>query len=100
MAGYGDALRQVRSEDVRASLKQDEISIEFIHYRENGQGRPDSVLYGALVLWPDSLYPTFVPLCKEDDVDKLVRSATVRVQTMWTSCIRCHTADLWSVLLH
>ncbi|MEZ5032128.1 MAG: tetratricopeptide repeat protein [Saprospiraceae bacterium] len=78
VAGYGDALRQVRSEDVRASLKQDEISIEFIHYRENGQGRPDSVLYGALVLWPDSLYPTFVPLCKEDDVDKLVRSATVR----------------------
>lgn len=78
VAGYEEALRQVRTADVQRSLKQDEIAIEFIHYRENGQDRPDSVLYAALVLWPGDAHPTFVPLCKEDDVDKLVRSATVR----------------------
>ncbi len=75
---YADAVKQVKWQEVQAALKEDEVAIEFIHFRENAVGRPDSIRYAALLLRPDRKPPTFVSLCQEREVDMLVQSDVVK----------------------
>lgn len=75
---YAEALKQVQWKEVQSTLKEGEIAIEFIHFRENAVDRPDSIRYAALLLRPDGKEPTFVSLCQEHEVDMLIQSDIVK----------------------
>ncbi len=81
VSGFGEALRQVRWQDVQATLRSGEVAIEFVRYRLDSPRQPDSILYGALVLLsasPGASGPQFIPLCTEKDLKSLLISPTPR----------------------
>ena len=62
VADFGEAVQEVRWQEVQAALKQGEAAIEFIHFRYCTPNATDSVLYAALVLHPGDVNPSMVPL--------------------------------------
>lgn len=72
--GDFDALQNVHWEDVRNRLDPSEAAIEFAHFGfYNGNQWTDSILYVALVLKHDDLYPGLIPLFKESQMDSLLQ---------------------------
>ncbi|MBP6185626.1 MAG: CHAT domain-containing protein [Saprospiraceae bacterium] len=78
VAGYSDAIRQVKWEDVKAGLKQSEAAIEFVHFKVNFTRKTDSILYAALLILPGAEQPKFIPLFEEKALALLVSSNTER----------------------
>ena len=73
--GYGDAMRQVRWQEVQQNLKPGEAAVEFVHYRLYGKTETDSMLYGALVLRPGWSQPRMVSLFEHRDIQPLLAAA-------------------------
>lgn len=71
VAGYGEAMRQVKWQEVQAALKPGEAAIEFVHYRFWDKKPTDSLMYAALLLLPEG-QPKFVPLFEEKQLDALL----------------------------
>lgn len=71
VAGYGEAMRQVKWQEVQAALKPGEAAIEFVHYRFWDKKPTDSLMYAALVLMPEG-QPKFVPLFEEKQLNTLL----------------------------
>ena len=69
VAGYAEALRQVKWEEVQATLSKDAIALEFVHFRVNFPNQPDSVQYAVLLLRPGAQQPLFIPLFEETEFD-------------------------------
>jgi CHAT domain-containing protein/Flp pilus assembly protein TadD len=69
VAGYADALKQVKWEDVKAGLKQAEAAIEFVHFKVTFPSITDSTMYGALLILPGAEQPKFIPLFEEKEFD-------------------------------
>jgi CHAT domain-containing protein len=78
VAGYADALRQVKWDEVKANLKQSEAAIEFVHFQVNFPRATDSTMYAALLILPGAEQPKFVPLFEEKALGLLVSSNTER----------------------
>ena len=72
VAGFGEAMRQVKWQEVKQALKPDEAVIEFVHFRFYEKKQTDSTMYAALVLLPGSSQPTFIPLFEEMQLDSLL----------------------------
>ena len=75
VAGYGDAIRQVRWQEVQSKLKQDEAAIEFVHFLATSPKNIDSLDtsgYAAMILRPGAGQPVFVPLFEEKQLDSLL----------------------------
>ncbi|MEO6040149.1 MAG: tetratricopeptide repeat protein, partial [Saprospiraceae bacterium] len=68
VTGFGEAIRQVRWQEVQAALKPDEAAIEFIHYRDYTPDPTDSIRYAALVLRSGDSAPHLVPLFEEQSL--------------------------------
>jgi CHAT domain-containing protein/Flp pilus assembly protein TadD len=64
VAGYGEAMRQVKWQEVQQVLRPGEAAIEFVHYRYYDKKETDSIMYAALLLRPGDEQPFFVPLCE------------------------------------
>ena len=75
VAGYGEAMRQVKWQEVQAALKPGEAAVEFIHYRYYTPKATDSTMYAALVLRPGDAQPQFIPLFEEKELTPLLRGA-------------------------
>ncbi len=75
VAGYGEAMRQVRWQEVQQKLKPGEAAVEFIHYRCHDKKKSDSTMYAALVLRPGDEAPQFLPLFEERDIAPLLKNA-------------------------
>ncbi len=73
--GYGDAIRQVKWQDVQQALKPGEAAIEFVHYKYQLTEPTDSTLYGALILKADDA-PVFISLFNEKELIPLLKGAT------------------------
>ena len=73
MAGYGEALRQVKWQEVQAALQPGEAAIEFVHYRFWNKKQTDSVMYAALVLSAGVEPPRFIPLFEEKQLELLLQ---------------------------
>ncbi|MBV6439178.1 MAG: CHAT domain-containing protein [Haliscomenobacteraceae bacterium CHB4] len=73
VAGFDDALRQVRWREVQARLKPEEAAIEFIHYQYYTPKKSDSLMYAALVLRPGDTHPQLVALFEERALDSLLQ---------------------------
>lgn len=64
VAGYGEAMRQVKWQEVQQALKPGEAAIEFVHYQYYRKKITDSIMYAALILRPGDEQPLYVPLCE------------------------------------
>ncbi len=78
VAGYADALRQVKWDEVQASLKPPEAVIEFVHFKVNFPSATDSTMYAALLILPGAEQPKFIPLFEEKALALLVSSNAER----------------------
>jgi len=74
VAGFGEAQRQVKWQEVQACLKPGEAAVEFVHYRLNDSKSSDSTMYTALVLHPGLKQPAFIPLFEEKSLDSLLQT--------------------------
>jgi CHAT domain-containing protein len=74
VAGFGQALRQVKWQEVQTALKPGEAAIEFVSYRFYRKKQTDSTMYAALVLLPGSDSPQFIPLFEEKQLADLLKT--------------------------
>ncbi|WP_421796098.1 tetratricopeptide repeat protein [Haliscomenobacter sp.] len=74
VAGFGQALRQVKWQEIQKSLKPGEAAIEFVSYRFYRKKQTDSMLYAALVLLPGTDAPKFIPLFEEKQLTTLLKT--------------------------
>ena len=77
IAGYADASRSVRWQDVQQHLKQGNVAIEFArfaYYSKSAQRPTDSTFYAALVLQPGVIQPLFIPLFEEKQLAALLKT--------------------------
>jgi CHAT domain-containing protein/tetratricopeptide (TPR) repeat protein len=72
VSGYGNELQQVKWQDLRNKLKDDEAAIEFIDFHLRFPAIKDNILYTALILKSGKTQPEFVPLCNEESLDSLL----------------------------
>ncbi|MBK9108783.1 MAG: CHAT domain-containing protein [Saprospiraceae bacterium] len=72
VAGFGEALRQVKWREVQQTLKPGEAVLEFVNYQIHSQQSPDSHYYAALILFPEGSGPVFVPLFEEKSLAGLL----------------------------
>jgi CHAT domain-containing protein len=74
IAGYADALQQVKWQEVQAALPDSSVALEFTHFRVNFPKNTDSIMYAALLLRPGAEQPLFIPLFEEKELDHLLNS--------------------------
>ncbi len=74
VAGFGQALRQVKWEEVQAALRPNEAAIEFVSYRFYQKKQTDSTFYAALVLQPGATQPQLIPLFEEKQLTNLLKT--------------------------
>ena len=72
VAGYADALRQVKWEEVRDALKPGEAALEFIHFSLLFPEKTDSIRYGALLIKPGDTSPRYIPLFEASALNPLL----------------------------
>ena len=74
IAGWGQALQQVKWQEVQRALKPSEAAIEFVSYRFYHKNKTDSTMYAALVLSPGIDTPKFIPLFEEKQLAALLKT--------------------------
>ncbi len=78
VAGYAEALKQVKWQEVQAALKPDEAAVEFLRFTVQLPNKSDSVRYAALLLRPGDPAPIYIDLCEEQELGILVVQNTTR----------------------
>jgi len=88
VAGYAEAIQQVKWQEVQKQLKPDEAAVEFVHYRFYKKIITDSINYAALILRPlpagdvskagSDTHPQFIPLFEEKSLQSLMGETPVR----------------------
>lgn len=77
VSGYGEAMKQVKWQDVQQKLKKGEAAVEFVNYRYIDKNKTDSTMYAAFLLRPGDPQPQFIPLFEEKSIDSLLPSSGV-----------------------
>jgi CHAT domain-containing protein/Tfp pilus assembly protein PilF len=89
VAGWGQAIQQVKWQEVQAALRPGEAAIEFVSYRFYQNKQTDTTFYAALVLLPGTDAPQFIPLFEEREIANLFKSKGARkseyVNTLYRS---------------
>lgn len=75
IAGYGEAMQQVKWQEVQQHLQPGEAAIEFVHYRLYRHKETDSTIYAALILRPGWAQPRMVNLFEQRDIQPLLAAA-------------------------
>ena len=74
VAGYGEAIQQVKWQEVQQKLEADEAAVEFVQYHYHDKKQTDSTMYAALLLRPGDTQPRFIPLFEEKSLDSLLQT--------------------------
>ncbi len=74
VAGFDQALQQVKWQEVQTALKPNEAAIEFVSYRFYLKKQTDSTMYAALVLLPSKDAPKFISLFEEKQLATLLKT--------------------------
>lgn len=72
VAGYGEVIRQVNWQKLQAALAPGEAALEFIRFNYTTPKPTGQVRYAALLLKPNQVYPLFIPLFAEKDLEALI----------------------------
>ncbi|MBL7806713.1 MAG: CHAT domain-containing protein [Saprospiraceae bacterium] len=75
VAGYGEAMQQVKWQEVQQNLKPTEAAIEFVQYQFYNKKLTDSTIYAALVLRPGWAQPRMIPLFEQRQIQPLLTAA-------------------------
>lgn len=75
VAGYGEAMQQVKWQEVQQNLKPTEAAIEFVQYQFYNKKLTDSTLYAALILRPGWTAPCMVTLFEQRQIQPLLAAA-------------------------
>ncbi|TMI86757.1 MAG: CHAT domain-containing protein, partial [Bacteroidetes bacterium] len=67
---------KIKTADIRKNLRDDEVAIEFVNFKLLTTHQEDTILYAAYILNKKDSVPTFVPLCREDQLGKYFGSIT------------------------
>ncbi len=78
VAGFGEANRQVRWQDVQSQLKPGASAIEFVNFKVSFPHETGEVFYAALVLLPGKEPPKFIPLFEEKTLQNLLKTSEAR----------------------
>ncbi|MFZ1516100.1 MAG: tetratricopeptide repeat protein [Saprospiraceae bacterium] len=78
VAGYSEAMKQVKWQDVQLHLKQTDAAIEFISFKNDFPKTTDSFMYAALILKSGDKQPQFIPLFEEKSLDSLLNTKSDR----------------------
>lgn len=97
VAGFAEATKQVRWQEVQQHLKTGEAAIEFVHYKFLNPKSTDSTMYAALVLLPGVEHPQFIPLFEEQQLEKLLE-LQVKSKTDWVSQLYTDSSESKSTL--
>ncbi|HEX4878153.1 MAG TPA: tetratricopeptide repeat protein [Chitinophagaceae bacterium] len=73
---------EIKTQNVRGRLKEDEIALEFVRFELLNKEWTDSVIYAAYILTPKDSIPVFVPLFEEKQLQKLFDSAGTTANAM------------------
>ncbi len=73
VAGFGQAMQQVKWQEVQAALKPGEVAIEFVSYRYYQKKQTERTMYAVLVLLPGADLPQFIPLFEQKQLDALLK---------------------------
>jgi CHAT domain-containing protein len=84
VAGFSEAVRQFKWQDIQAELKPGEVAIEFVDYQYYNPDPTDNVMYAALIILsaedlskagkPNE--PQFIPLFEKNELLPHLRGAT------------------------
>jgi len=67
-------LQNIHWQDVQKKLKSDEVAIEFTNlHLYNGKKWTDSIMYAAILIKQDDIYPKIVPLFEARQLDTLLQ---------------------------
>lgn len=61
----------VKFDDIKSTLKQDEAAIDYINFVQSEKDKSDSI-YCAFIILPDSEYPEFIKLCTYSELNNLI----------------------------
>jgi len=71
--GYGEAVKQVKWQEVQQQLHAGEAALEFTHYKYREMGSSNhKIAYAALLLLPEDNQPQFIPLFQEKQLRKIL----------------------------
>ena len=59
-------------QDVKESLKSNEVAIEFLHFQKKEKNRKNTILYCALIVTKKSKHPKMIPLFEEKQLEKII----------------------------
>jgi CHAT domain-containing protein/Flp pilus assembly protein TadD len=63
-------------QDVQRQLKPDDAAVEFVHFRLYDKKWTDSTFYAALVLRQGMRFPTWIPLCEQEQLQEVLHTDT------------------------
>ncbi len=78
VAGYSHVKLQVNWQDIHSKLKPGEAAIEFVQYSLTSEKNEDSILYAALIIRQDKLYPVIINLFEQHSLDAVFSSQGAR----------------------
>jgi CHAT domain-containing protein len=100
--GYAEAIRQVKWQDVQATLKAGEAAIEFVDFKVDFPNKTDSIMYAALVLVPlpavglskegGAEQPQFIPLFEAKQLETLLKP-TGKQKVDWVNQLYAETGN-------
>ena len=92
--GFTDARRQVACDEVRNTLLDHEVAIEFVCFKYKNYCRPtDSIMAVALVLLPQDTTPHLIPLFEEKQLQSLLEKTGVHAEAT-TNLYAARTGDV------
>ena len=74
--------------DIQHSLGDNEIAIEFVRFQLLSKEWTDSIIYAAYVFKKGDLFPAFIPLCEEKQLQQLFASAGTNTTSVVNSLYR------------
>ncbi len=75
VAGYGQAMQQVKWQEVQQNLKPGEAAIEFVHYQFYSKKLSDNTLYAAMLLRSGWSQARMIPLFEQRQIQPLLAAA-------------------------
>ena len=82
IAGYADALRQVKWQEVQATLPKSAMALEFVHFNVDFPKKTDSVQYAVLLLRQGAAQPEFIPLFEQKELNHIASEFKGRSESL------------------
>jgi CHAT domain-containing protein len=94
VAGFAQALQQVKWNEVQATLQPGEAAVEFLHFPVLFPKKSDSTMYAALIIRPGDSKPEFVAMFEEKQLTALLEKTGDQAQATTNLYAATRSGDL------